>query len=336
MRDPGESEGDREPPSSFGEWIRRAARGFSESVALRSSIPPPEPSPDPASILRRARRLRFRVPAAALDDLSGAYLGARSGRGLIFSELKPYEPGDDVRHIDWNVTARQDRPYVRRFVEERALTVRIVVDVSVRMRFGPPGLSKADRAAQLAALLATAAARSGDLVGLTLFGERIEAEFAPARGARHVARLLRSLIVHEPDPKPAAFGDLPARLGATTRRGLIVLVSDFRFPRTSASAWAKLARRGRVVAFRIVEPREDALPDVGFVRVRDLETGAIRVVDTGSAALRAEYAAAANDRRLAFRRWCAEASIEGVDVSTADDPLTPLLRIFQREDRRRR
>src|SRR5919201_4586957 len=126
--------------------------------------------------------------------LAGAYHGARPGVGLMFSELRAYEPGDDVRHLDWNVTARQGKPYVRRFVEERALTLWLIVDISASLRFGPEGRSKADRAAQAAALLATAAIQNGDRAGLVLVSDRIEAELAPAGGVRHLSQLVRALV----------------------------------------------------------------------------------------------------------------------------------------------
>src|SRR4051812_18500327 len=139
--------------------------------------PEDEPAPiDAAAIVRQARRLRFRVRPEAVALLAGAYHGARPGLGLTFAELRAYEPGDDVRHLDWNVTARQGKPYVRRFVEERALTLRLLLDVSASLRFGPEGRTKADRAAQAAALLATAAVKNGDRVGLALVSDRLEAE----------------------------------------------------------------------------------------------------------------------------------------------------------------
>src|SRR6476469_7166948 len=134
---------------------------------------------DAAAIVRQARRLRFRVRPEAVSALAGAYHGARPGTGLTFAELRAYEPGDDVRHLDWNVTARQWKPYVRRYIEERALTLWLIVDVSASLRFGPDGVTKADRAAQAAALLATAAVRNGDRVGLVMVSDRVEAELPP-------------------------------------------------------------------------------------------------------------------------------------------------------------
>ncbi len=159
---------------------------------FRRREPPARPAPiDAAAIVRRARRLRFRVRPGAVSQLAGAYHGARPGIGLTFAELRAYEPGDDVRHLDWNVTARQGRPFVRRYIEERCLSLWLVVDVSASMRFGPERGTKADRAAQAAALLATAAIQNGDRAGLVLVSDRIELELPPAGGVRHLSQLVR-------------------------------------------------------------------------------------------------------------------------------------------------
>ena len=165
-----------------------STRRASSAARPAPGSPPPL---DAAAIVRRARRLRSQVPSRAVSSMAGAYLGARPGTGLTFSELRAYEPGDDVRHLDWNVTARQGRPYVRRFVEERALTLWLIVDVSASLRFGPEGHTKADRTSQAAALLATAAVRNGDRVGMALVSDRVEAELAPSTGPRHLAQIVR-------------------------------------------------------------------------------------------------------------------------------------------------
>src|SRR4051812_42057068 len=157
-------------------------------------LPDPPAQVDAAAIVRKARRLRFRVRPEAVSALAGAYLGARPGTGLTFAELRAYEPGDDVRHLDWNVTARQGKPYIRRYIEERSLTLWLIVDVSASLRFGPEGRTKADRAAQAAALLAAAAIQNGDRAGLALVSDRIEADVPPGGGPRHLARLLRALV----------------------------------------------------------------------------------------------------------------------------------------------
>lgn len=295
---------------------------------------PDGPSLDAAAIVRRARRLRFRARPEAVSALSGAYLGARPGTGLTFAELRAYEPGDDVRHLDWNVTARQGKPYVRRYIEERSLTLWLVLDVSASLRFGPEGRAKADRAAQSAALLAAAAIQNGDRVGLLMVSDRIESELLPEGGARHLARVVRALVA---TPVVSRETDLSVglrRLGRIPRRALIVVLSDF-LGREPSVAWRAISRRNEVVALRFVEPREERLPDVGLVAISDSETGARRTVDTSSARVRAAYHHAAEARKSAFRALCNETGMVGHDILTSDDPIMPLLRIFQGRAARR-
>jgi uncharacterized protein (DUF58 family) len=304
-------------------------------IRHRDTSDRPTPA-DAAAIVRQARRLRFRVRRGAVADLAGAYLGARPGTGLAFSELRAYEPGDDVRHIDWNVTARQGKPYVRRFVEERALTLQLIVDVSASLRFGPEGRSKADRAMQAAALLATAAIQNGDRAGVILVSDRVEAELAPAGGPRHLARLVRTLIVTPAASRRTSLVVGIGRLRRRSRRALVVVLSDFLDASTEpVMAWSRAARRNDVVACRIVEPREDALPDAGLARLVDAELGTHRLVDTTSRKLRSSYAEAAEARRVAFRKLCASAGLTAFELSTAADPIGPLIRFFAERARSR-
>jgi uncharacterized protein (DUF58 family) len=295
----------------------------------RKSAPLAPQATDAAAIVRRARRLRFRVRPEAVAALAGAYLGARPGTGLVFAELKAYEPGDDVRHLDWNVTARQGRPYVRRFIEERLLTVWLVVDVSGSQRFGPePGRSKADRSAQAAALLAAAAIQGGDRAGLILVSDQIEAELPPGGGPRHLARLLRMLVA---SPTTSRRTDLLAavpHLRRGGRRGLVVIFSDF-LDHGPTGPWRSVAGRHDLIAFRVVDPREEALPHAGLVDVIDAETGVKGVIDAGSRRVLAAYAKAAEERRAAFRAWCSTVGAAGHELRTSEDPIGPLLRVFR-------
>lgn len=298
--------------------------GADRSPATPTPAPPPV---DAAAIVRRARRLRFRVRPGAVAALAGAYHSARPGAGLTFAELKPYEPGDDVRHLDWNVTARQDRPYVRRYVEERALTLRLIVDVSASMRFGTDGRTKADRAAQAAALLAAAAVRNGDRVAVALVSDRIEAELPAGGGERHLARVLRTLVATPTASRGTHLAVGLPRIQHRQRRGLIVALGDFLNPEP-VPIWRRAARGHDVMALRLVDPREEQLPRARLVAVEDAETGKARIVDSGSARVRHAYARAARSRREAFRSWCVEARITGYDLSTTEDPIGPLQRIF--------
>lgn len=294
--------------------------------------PPIDPSPTPgldaAAIVRRARRLRFRARPESVAALSGAYLGARPGVGLTFAELRAYEPGDDVRHLDWNVTARQGRPYVRRFVEERSLTLWLLLDVSASLRFGPEGRAKADRAAQIAALLAAAAIQNGDRAGVLFVSDRVESEIPPEGGPRHLARIVRGLVA---TPAASRKTDLVAglaRLGRASRRALIVVLSDC-LGCGSPASWRAVSRRNEVLALRLVEPREAALPSVGLIALEEAETGRRLLVDSSSQRVRAAYDRAAEAHRAAFRAWCGEAGVVGHDIATSDDPIIPLLRIFR-------
>ena len=283
---------------------------------------------DAASIVKKARHLRFRVSPEAVSALSGAYLGVRPGIGLTFAELRAYEPGDDVRHLDWNVTARQGRPYLRRFIEERSLTLFLVVDVSASMRFGPVGQSKADRAAQAAALLAAAAIQNGDRAGLLLVSDRVELEIPPGEGPRHLSRIVRGLVA---TPSLSRKTDLAAAMNPlkhARRRALIVLLSDFLAP-GPAMSWRVLSRRSDLMALRFVEPREERLPAVGLVSVHDPETMSSRVVDFSSRHVQESYEQNIGIRRASFRSWCLDAGMTGHEAFTPDDPITALLRVFR-------
>lgn len=288
------------------------------------------PTVDPAAIIRRARRLRFRLKPGAVSVLAGAYHGARPGVGLTFAELRAYEPGDDVRHLDWNVTARQGRPYVRRFVEERALTLWLIVDVSASLRFGPEGRSKADRAAQAAALLATAAIRNGDRVGLILSSDRLEVELFPRGGDRQLARIVRALVATPTSSRKTDLSLGLTRVGRTSRRALVIVLSDFLTPEPlSPGLWRRAARRHELLALRFVDPREETLPPTGWLDLEDAETADRRLVNVRPRRVREAYRQAADQRRSAFRRWCAAMGIAGFDLSTEHDPIGPLTRIFQ-------
>ncbi len=282
---------------------------------------------DAAAIVRRARKLRYRVRPGAVSQLAGLYSGSRPGVGLTFAELRAYEPGDDVRHLDWNVTARLGRPFVRRFVEERSLILWLVVDVSASMHFASDQASKADRAAQAAALLATAAVQSGDQVGLLLVSDRIELELAPGTGPRRLAKIVRALVA-----APAASSSTRLRVGLerlsrVSRRALVVVLSDFLGDETAG--WVGVARRHDAILIRVVDPREIALPSAGLLALKDAETRGKILVDSSSRRLRARYAQAAAERARAFARSSARLGAQGFTLSTDMDPLRGLMELFR-------
>jgi len=264
----------------------------------------------------------------------GAYHGARPGIGLTFAELRAYEPGDDVRHLDWNVTARQGRPFVRRFVEERALSLWLVVDVSASMRFGAERATKADRAAQAAALLATAAVQNGDRAGLVLVSDRIELELAPAGGVRHLSQLVRALVATPTTSPKTKLSVGLARVRRTARRAMLVVISDF-VTEEPVGTWRRAARRHDMIALRVVDPRETRLPDAGLLSLEDAERGNRKMLDSSSTRLRKQYAQAAAARTQSFQRWCANSGIQAFTMTTDLDPIVPLIELFTRRATRR-
>ena len=222
----------------------------------------------------------------AVSQLAGAYHGARPGIGLTFAELRAYEPGDDVRHLDWNVTARQGRPFVRRFVEERALSLWLVVDVSASMRFGPERKTKADRAAQAAALLATAAIQNGDRAGLILVSDRIEVELPPAGGVRHLSQLVRALVATPTTSPKTRLGVGLARVRRTARRAMIVVISDFlsEEPIVDLAPRGPAARHDRAAGRR--SPRGPSSPTPACWCSRTPRRGRPASIDTSSERVR--------------------------------------------------
>jgi uncharacterized protein (DUF58 family) len=266
--------------------------------------------------------------------LQGEFHTLLRGSGTDFLDLRGYEWGDDVRHIDWNVTARQGRPFVRRFVEERALSLWLVVDVSASMRFGVERATKADRAAQAAALLATAAVQNGDRVGLVLVSDRIELELAPAGGVRHLSQLVRALVATPTTSPNTKLGIGLARVRRTARRAMLVVISDFIAEEPSVT-WRRAARRHDTIALRVVDPREFELPASGLLSLEDVERGKRRFVDSSSRRLRREYALAAANRAQAFQRWCANSGVQAFTMMTDTDPIVPLIELFSRRTRQR-
>jgi uncharacterized protein (DUF58 family) len=214
------------------------------------------------------------------------------------------------------------------------LSLWLILDVSASLRFGPDGRSKADRAAQCAALLAAAAIQNGDRAGLTLVSDRVEAELPPGGGPRHLARLLRMLVASPTSSRKSSLTAAVSRPRRFARRGLVVVIGDF-LTAEPIGPWRRVVRRGEVVAIRISDPREEGLPEVGLLGLEDAETSRRRVVDTGSARLRSAYRRVADARRNAFRSWCDATGAEGLELSTEDDPLGPLLRLFRGRASRR-
>lgn len=290
---------------------------------------------------RLLRRLEWRVVRRLDGRLQGDYRTLFRGGGVDFTDLREYEPGDDLRHIDWNVTARMDRPYVRQYVEERELTAWLLLDHSASMGFGPVDRQKDLVLAEVATTLAHVLTRAGNRVGVVLFGTQVEQVIPPASGRNQVLRIARQLLDRR--AAPASVGTttdlsllLRAAHGVARRRSLVVVVSDF----ISEPGWeaplALLGRRHEVVAVQIADPREFELPSVGMVYVEDAETGEQIFVDTDDPVFRARLRAAADDRQAALVAATRSAGVDLHQVLTDEDLVRALVRISALRRRRRR
>ena len=287
---------------------------------------------------RLLNRLEWQVIRRLDGQLQGSYRTAFRGVGLDFLDLREYEPGDDVRHIDWNVTARMDTPFVRQYSEDRELTGWLLLDRSPSMGFGPIDRPKELVLTELATTFARLLTRRGNRVGAILFDNEIEETLPPRASRNHVLALTRSLS--RPARANGAVTDLTGllefALGAIRRRSLVVLISDF----ITAPGWERpllqLTERHEVVAIRLLDPREYELPDAGVIVVEDAETREQLVVDSSDAEFRRRLREAGEGREAELRGLTLRAGVDIHEVSTADDLVQALVRIIESRKRRRR
>lgn len=287
-------------------------------------------------LAKKVRYIQVMTNKAVNDVLAGEYHSVFKGQGMEFDEVREYQPGDEIRSIDWNVTARTGHPYVKRYREERELTLLFLVDLSASGRFGSVKNIKNEVATELCALLAFSAIKNNDKVGLVVFTEGVELFIPPAKGTTHVLRLIRELLAFEPSKKGtniAAAVNYAARV--LHRRSIVFLISDF-FDRDYERPLGILGRRHDVIAMAVNDPREFELPDVGLVDLEDAETGALVTVDTGDAGVRRHYAAAGRARSEGLRERLRGMDIDLIEVGTSHDYLLDLIRFFKRRERKQR
>jgi uncharacterized protein (DUF58 family) len=280
----------------------------------------------------KIRRIQIRTKVILESGIGGAYHAVFKGRGMEFAEVREYQPGDDARTIDWNVTARMGFPYVKKFVEERDLTLLLLVDVSGSHAFGSRFLLKRDYAAELAAVLAFSAVANHDRVGAVLFSDRIEAYVPPGRGRDHALRIVRDLLALEPSGKGTDIaGALRFAQRVMKRRGIVAVVSDFQ-AEGHERALGVLRRRHDVIALHLADPREGDFPDAGLVALVDPETGERVVVDASRPEVRRRLAATAfAEIRESFKRT----RVDALHLSTAESYEKPLSAFFKARERRR-
>lgn len=294
----------------------------------------PEPSSEPfisPEALRRIRRIELKTRRLVSSSFIGAYHSTFKGRGMMFEAVRPYEPGDDVRHLDWNVTARTGgEPFVKRYAEERELTVLIVLDSSASCFFGTIGQQKRDLAAELGAVLSLTAITNNDKAGLLVFSDQIEQFTPPRKGRNHVLRLIRDILA----ARPANRGtDLALALSTAARllhqRAIIFLISDFLASGSDyATALMVAAKRHDVIAVVLSDPREERWPDAGLVALQDAETDAVKWVDTSVSEWRTAFEARADRFKQMRDLTLSQASVDRVDIATDGDIVRALMQFF--------
>jgi uncharacterized protein (DUF58 family) len=288
----------------------------------------------PAEILKKIRALEIKTKGLVETAFAGDYHSVFKGRGMNFEEVREYQPGDEIRAIDWNVTARLGTAYIKKFTEERELTVVLVVDVSASGSFGSVLQSKRELAAEVACLLAFSAIRNNDKVGLLLFTDRVELFIPPKKGRSHTLRIIREILFFEPEGKgtePALALDYLNKV--VTRRAVVFFVSDFQTGDFSRSL-AVSGRRHDFIAIHIEDERERAIPNIGIITLEDAETGEQLELNTADRATRTRFAQLAEEQESELKRTLRRNNIDAISLRTGDDYLPPLRSFFKQRERR--
>jgi uncharacterized protein (DUF58 family) len=288
----------------------------------------------PAEVLRQVRRVEVRTRRLVDSSFAGEYRSLFKGQGMEFAEVREYQPGDEVRSIDWNVSARMGRPFVKRYVEERELTIMLALDLSGSSRFGTRARFKHELAIELAGVLSLAAVRNNDRVGLMLFTDRVEHALPARKGRKHALRLIRDLLTVDPVGRATVFAPMVDRLmRLLPHRSVIFLASDFLAPDLEKPL-ARLSQRHDVIAVTLEDPAERVLPDIGAARLEDPETGEILEIDTSHPLVReafeARIAKEDGERRRLFNRL----GLDEIVVHTEHGYVDALLAFFRARTRR--
>jgi uncharacterized protein (DUF58 family) len=302
------------------------------STALRSARDDQPQST--AEILKKIRTLEIKTRGLVETAFAGDYHSVFKGRGMNFEDVREYQPGDEIRAIDWNVTARLGTAFVKKFTEERELTVMLIVDVSASGNFGSSAQSKRELAAEVACLLAFSAIRNNDKVGLILFSDQVELFIPPKKGRSHTLRLIREILFFQPQGRgtdPALALDYLNKI--VTRRAVVFFISDFQAPDFS-HALAVSGRRHDFIAVHIEDEREEVLPNVGIIALEDAETGEQIEINTADRATRKRFAELAEEKKAELGRTLRRNNIDGIALRTGKDYLPALRSFFKQRERR--
>lgn len=289
---------------------------------------------DSNELIKKVRKIEIKTRGLSQNIFAGEYHSAFKGRGMMFSEVREYQYGDDIRDIDWNVTARHNRPYVKVYEEERELTVMLLVDVSGSRDFGAAGEQKREMIAEIAATLAFSATQNNDKIGALFFSDRVEKFIPPKKGKKHILLIVRELL----DFKPESRGtDLSVALryftDAMRKRSTMFVISDFIQPVDYKQTMSLARNKHDVMAIQVYDKRDSQLPPVGLMRVRDLETGAVRWIDTSSRRVQQAYSRQWYDRQQAMGDTLRASRVNFVSVATDEDYVKALMGLFKNRTR---
>jgi uncharacterized protein (DUF58 family) len=288
----------------------------------------------PAEILKKIRVLEIKTRGLVETAFAGDYHSVFKGRGMNFEDVREYQPGDEIRAIDWNVTARLGTPFVKKFTEERELTVMLIVDVSASGNFGSTSQSKRELAAEVACLIAFSAIRNNDKVGLLLFTDRVELFIPPKKGRSHTLRLIREILFFEPEGRgtnPVLALDSLNKI--VTRRAVVFFISDFQAPDFSKTL-AVSGRRHDFIAIHVQDEREKVLPNIGIITLEDAETGEQIEIDTANRTTRTRFVDLANEQEVGLLRTLRRNNIDAIALRTGEDYLPALRSFFKQRERR--
>ncbi len=286
---------------------------------------------DANELLKKIRKIEIKTRGLSQNIFAGEYHSAYKGRGVIFSEVREYVPGDDVRDIDWNVTARQNKPFVKVYEEERELTVMLLVDVSGSRSFGAVGEAKMEKMAEIAATLAFSSIQNNDKVGMIMFSDKIEKFIPPKKGRKHILLLIREIINYQPENEGTDIDQaLRFLTNAIKKRTAAFLISDLIDTHDYTQSLMIASRKHDLVTLQVYDKRDCEMPDVGLVKMRDLETGETAWIDTSSKSVRKTYAKAWYDRQQWISSVMTKSGVDMTSIATDEDFVKALLGMFRR------
>jgi uncharacterized protein (DUF58 family) len=286
-----------------------------------------------SELLKKVRRIEIKTRGLSRNIFAGQYHSAFKGRGIAFSEVREYQYGDDIRDIDWNVTARYSRPYIKVFEEERELTVMLLIDVSGSRDFGSINVMKKDIITEIAATLAFSAIQNNDKIGVIFFSDKVEKFIPPQKGKKHILYIIRELIDFQPDDKKTNINQvLKYVTNAIKKRCTTFLISDFIDKGNFRNALTIANRKHDVIAVQVYDHRETELPPVGLMKVKDAETGEERWIDTSSAKIRDMYAQWWNQRQQEMNNSFKKCRVNSVSICTEDDYVKSLMTLFEKHN----